>query len=77
MSKDKKLKGIRKALEYAEVTGQSVNVFLNRGPDGEKIEGVIKEVGETKFRIQLLLDTNKLDDYETIHISNVEYIEYS
>lgn len=71
------LRGIRKALEYAKETGQSVNVFLNRGEEGEKIEGVINEVYFTKFRIQLLLDTVVLNRYETIDISKVEYVEYS
>jgi ribosome maturation factor RimP len=70
-------KGIRRALEFAEQTGQSVNVFLNRGDEGEKIEGVIKEVDKSTFRIRLLLDSGQLDGYETIAIPKVEYVEYS
>ncbi|KJR46202.1 hypothetical protein UF75_3406 [Desulfosporosinus sp. I2] len=68
-----KYEGITEALEYAEDTGQSVNVGLNRGGEGVKIEGIIKKVGENFFRI-LLEETGQID---TVAISEVEYVEYS
>jgi hypothetical protein len=73
----RELEGIRRALKLAYKTGQSVNVFLNLGDEGQKIEGVIREVGATTFRIQLLLDTGRLDGEYTFDISKVEYVEYS
>lgn len=71
MSKEK-YEGIKKALEYAKLTGQSVNVGLNNGGEGVKIEGVIKGLYKDSFRIRL--DSGEKD---TIAISKVEYVEYS
>ncbi len=70
--KDEKYEGIIAALEYAMLTGQSVNVGLNRGA-GVKIEGIIKEVDENSFHI-LLDETGEID---TVAVSEVEYVEYS
>jgi hypothetical protein len=71
MSK-RKYTGIRRALKLAELTGQSVNVGLNRAGEGVKIEGVIEEVYEDSFRIQLETGGN-----ETVDLSEAEYVEYS
>ncbi|KQL44809.1 hypothetical protein AN963_25970 [Brevibacillus choshinensis] len=71
MSKEK-YDGIKEALEYAEYTGQSVNVGLFRGGEGVKIEGFIEKLFDYSFRIRL--ETGELD---RVKYSEVEYVEYS
>jgi hypothetical protein len=64
--------GIRRALELAKLTGQSVNVGLNRGGEGVKIEGIITAVYDYKFHIHL-----ETGEKEIVNMSEVEYVEYS
>ncbi|MCR4435872.1 MAG: hypothetical protein QHH06_09180 [Clostridiales bacterium] len=68
-----KYEGIIEALEYAEFTGQSVNVGLNRGGKAVNIEGIIKKVDDDDFKIIL----EETGEKKKIPISEVEYVEYS
>ncbi|MGE5629751.1 MAG: hypothetical protein ACM3TR_01495 [Caulobacteraceae bacterium] len=69
---EEKYKGIIKALAYAMLTEQSVNVALNRG-ESIKVEGVIKKVDEDSFKIL----SEETGEKERVAISEVEYVEYS
>ncbi|SHE71298.1 Putative ribosome maturation factor RimP [Caldanaerobius fijiensis DSM 17918] len=68
-----KYEGIIKALKYAEFTGQSVNVGLNRDDEAINIEGIIKKVDDYDFTIIL----EETGEKEEIPVSEVEYVEYS
>jgi hypothetical protein len=71
-------RGIRSALTMAMLTGQPVNVGLNRGGTSVKVEGVIQEVHQRNFRIELESDDAAAQQsVDTIPISEAEYVEYS
>ena len=82
MSSDK-YEGMRRALTLAMLTGQTVNVGLNRGGAAVKIEGVIEKVYSSGFAILLEPDDEEGqaaqsdESLDIVCISEVEYVEYS
>jgi hypothetical protein len=71
------IKEIRKALKKSKEKSNSISVHFSKDGVGEKIEGIIIEVGPTDFHIKKQLDTDELADTESINISDVQFIEYS